>query len=273
MKPVAKKSGIFRENLPEEVVLYDKTQNKVHCLNKTAAAVWENSDGSNTIDDLMWVVEMNCGGPADRRLVLQALEELEEAGLLEAGGRMNPDTGLPSRREAVGKMVMAGSALVATIVAAAPTAHASAGAPTYPPKLPISHNPPDPQPPRAPKGHNPPDPEPPSPPKGYNPPDSQSPSPSKRHNAPHPEPLHPLPGLSSTDPQSADPSIGLDPTNALPPVPLIGLKATNPQPPDPATRLTRPPQEHDFLDYFLRSVRLLLAHSRRVAGMFWRTGG
>jgi len=28
MKPVARKSGIFAENLPEEVVLYDKTHDK-----------------------------------------------------------------------------------------------------------------------------------------------------------------------------------------------------------------------------------------------------
>jgi len=82
MKPVARKSGIFAENLPEEVVLYDKTHDKVHCLNKTAAAVWENSDGSKTVDELTRVVEAKSGAPADRKLVLQALEELEEAGLM-----------------------------------------------------------------------------------------------------------------------------------------------------------------------------------------------
>jgi len=148
MKPLARKSGIFAENLPEEVVLYDKTHDKVHCLNKTAAAVWENSDGSKTVDELTRAVEAKSGAPTDRKLVLQALEELEEAGLLEAGSAVVAETELPSRREAVGKMVMAGSALVATIVAAAPEAHASATAPGDPPPLPNPHNPPpDPLPP------------------------------------------------------------------------------------------------------------------------------
>jgi len=142
---VARKNGIFAENLPEEVVLYDKTHDKVHCLNKTAAAVWENSDGSKTVDELLRVVEAKSGAPADRKLVLQALEELEEAGLMEAGSGIVSEAGLPSRREAVGKMVMAGSALVATIVAAAPKAHASSGVPQDPPPLPTPHNPP-PQP-------------------------------------------------------------------------------------------------------------------------------
>jgi hypothetical protein len=129
MKPLARKSGIFAENLPEEVVLYDKTHDKVHCLNKTAAAVWENSDGSKTVDELTQVVKAKTGAPVARNLVSQALEELEAAGLMEAGSAMASEAELHSRREAVGKMVMVGSALVATIVAAAPEAHASSDPP------------------------------------------------------------------------------------------------------------------------------------------------
>jgi len=165
MKPTSRRSGIFAENLPEEVVLYDKARDKVHCLSKPAAIIWDSSDGSRTVDDLVRIVEEKSGTPADRKLVLQALEELEEAGLMQAGSDMVADAGLTSRREAVGKIAMAGSALVATIVAAAPTAHASVAPsdpPSDPPPLPISHNPPDPPPtghnptgPTTPGGHNP----------------------------------------------------------------------------------------------------------------------
>ena len=132
MKPLARKKGIFAENLPDEVVLYDKTDDKVHCLSKTAAAVWENSDGSKTVDELTRVVKAKAGASVNRKLVLQALGELEEAGLMEAGSGLVPEGELTSRRAAVGKMVMAGSALVASIVAAAPKAHASD--PPPPPK-------------------------------------------------------------------------------------------------------------------------------------------
>ena len=166
MKPLSRRSGIFAENLPEEVVLYDKTRDKVHCLSKPAAIVWESSDGSRTVDDLARIVEAKSGTPADRKLVLQALEELEEAGLMEIGSDMVSDAGLTSRREAVGKIAMAGSALVATIVAAAPAAHASVAPsdpPSDPPSLPVSQDPPDPKPPT---GQDPPDPKPPT---GHNP--------------------------------------------------------------------------------------------------------
>jgi hypothetical protein len=125
MKPLARKSDIFVEYLPEEVILYDKTNDKVHCLNKIAAAIWESCDGTRTVDDLAQIIEAKFGAPSDRKLVVLALEELEKADLMESGSVMVPDAGLTSRREAVGKIAMAGSALVATIIAAAPTAHAS----------------------------------------------------------------------------------------------------------------------------------------------------
>ena len=125
MNPLARKGDIFEENLPEEVILYDKTNNKVHCLNKTAAAIWESCDGTRTVEDLAQVIEAKLGAPTDRKLVLLALEELEKADLLESGSVMVPDAVLTSRREALGKIAIAGSALVATIVAPAPAAHAS----------------------------------------------------------------------------------------------------------------------------------------------------
>ena len=134
MKPLARKRDIFVENLPEEVVLYDKNTNKVHCLNKTAAAIWESCDGSRTVDGLAHIAEAKVGAPADRKVVLQALEELEKADLLEAGSAMVADAGVTSRREAVSKIALAGTALVATIVAATPAAHASCHDPQPPPR-------------------------------------------------------------------------------------------------------------------------------------------
>jgi len=125
MNPLGRRSEIYVEKLPEEVILYDKTNDKVHCLSKTAAAVWESSDGTRTVDDLSQTVAARLGAPLDRRLVLEGLEELEKAGLMEAGCGIVSDPVLTSRREAVGKIAMAGTSLVATIVAATPQAHAS----------------------------------------------------------------------------------------------------------------------------------------------------
>ena len=133
MKPLARRGNIIPENLPEEVVLYDKLSNKVHCLTKMAAAIWENCNGTRSPDDLARIVEARLGQPVDRNLVLQALEELEKADLLEAGSGMVSDAGLTSRREAMGKIAIASTALVATIAVPTTTAHSSHTS-TVPPK-------------------------------------------------------------------------------------------------------------------------------------------
>jgi len=144
MKLLARKRDLFAENLPEEVVLYDKADNKVHCLNKTAATIWESCDGTRTVDDLAQIVEAKLGAPTNREVVLLALEELEKAGLMEVGVSVVSDAGFTSRREAVGKIALAGTALVATIIAAAPAAHASHN---------VKRTPPPPPPPPPPHHH------------------------------------------------------------------------------------------------------------------------
>ena len=125
MNPLARKSHVFAEKLPEEIIVYDKASQNVHCLSKTAAAVWESCDGTKTVDDLAHSVASKLGAPVDRELVLLALEELEKANLLEPGSGVVADSGSTSRRQAVGKLVLTGTALIASIVASAPAAHVS----------------------------------------------------------------------------------------------------------------------------------------------------
>ena len=130
MNPLARKGDIFSETLPEEVVLYDKVNHKVHCLNKTAAAIWESSDGTRTVDDLANVVKEKFGTEWDSEVVLLALEELDEAGLMEAGRGMISQAGR-SRRDALRKIAtVAGTACLLPVVSSivAPTrAAASSG--------------------------------------------------------------------------------------------------------------------------------------------------
>ena len=39
--PVARKSGLVVQEMPDEVLVYDLNSNKAHCLNQTAASVWK----------------------------------------------------------------------------------------------------------------------------------------------------------------------------------------------------------------------------------------
>jgi hypothetical protein len=46
-KPEARKDGLVIQDLPEEILVYDLNTNKAHCLNQTAAYVWQACDGLN----------------------------------------------------------------------------------------------------------------------------------------------------------------------------------------------------------------------------------
>ncbi len=130
MRPEARRTNIFRENLPNEVIVYDKMTQHVHCLNNTAGIVWESADGTRSIEDLSRLVESRLKISAGRDLVLTSLEELAKAGLLEKCDEQTAS--VVSRRHVAKQFVTAGaSAALLPVIASilAPSAKA-AGSPS-----------------------------------------------------------------------------------------------------------------------------------------------
>jgi hypothetical protein len=132
VKPTARWRNVFKEQLQDEVLLYDKTNNKAHCLNASVAAVWEHADGLRSIDDIADIVSNELQIPRDRSVILLALQELDAAGLLESSGVEHK---LPSRREATRRLALAGGSAAAlpfiTSVIAPTPAMASSPAHNY----------------------------------------------------------------------------------------------------------------------------------------------
>ena len=124
MKPETRRSGLLVRELPDEVLVYDLEQHRAHCLNRTAALVFKNADGTRTRAELVRAL----GPGASEEIVALALEELQAAGLLlplppepqAAEGR--------SRREGARRVGLAAAILLpAVITMVAPTpAEASA---------------------------------------------------------------------------------------------------------------------------------------------------
>ena len=91
-------------DINDEVTLYDRNTNKAHCLNSTAAAVWRLCDGHKSIAEIARALQ-----DADEELVLLALHELDESGLLRT--EIPPiESNMLSRRQLV-KRMSAGVAL------------------------------------------------------------------------------------------------------------------------------------------------------------------
>lgn len=127
--PCARRNDIFTENLAEETILYDKSNHTAHSLNRSLALVWESADGQKSVEDIASVLHRELGIPADRTVVLLALQELAASGLLQEPAQAGPE--LLTRRQVARRLALAGASaamlpLVASVLAPTP-AMASSG--------------------------------------------------------------------------------------------------------------------------------------------------
>jgi hypothetical protein len=132
--PKARREDLFSERLAEETILYDKVNHTAHTLNETVAMVWESADGDRSVNELAHMLHSKLGIPADRGVVLLALEQLQAAGLLEVSIEAEKETERTSRREVARRLALVGVSaamvpLVASVVAPTPAMAASMGIP------------------------------------------------------------------------------------------------------------------------------------------------
>jgi hypothetical protein len=103
--PIARKSGLVVQEVPDELLVYDLESNKAHCLNQSAAMIWKSCDGSTSVSEIAKLVESQAGGKVTEDFVWLAIDQLNENDLLEAPIR-SPFGGT-SRREAIKKLGLA----------------------------------------------------------------------------------------------------------------------------------------------------------------------
>jgi hypothetical protein len=124
--PQARTNGVVVEHLADEVLVYDLEGDRAHCLNLTAARVWEQCDGRRTIREIATEV-VKGDQEAAEEVVWLAVEELSRAGLMEEKIK-RPSKGISragvvSRRELI-KRIAIGAAIGVPVVTSivAPTA-------------------------------------------------------------------------------------------------------------------------------------------------------
>lgn len=119
--PRARKEGLVVKELADEVLVYDLERHKAHCLNQTAALVWNNCDGRNTVSDMVLLLQAESGQLIDEDVVWLALDQIDKARLLEERVERPSNKPKLSRRDAVRRIGIAAAVpLVLSIVA--PTA-------------------------------------------------------------------------------------------------------------------------------------------------------
>jgi hypothetical protein len=124
MNPAARREGVLVRELPGELLVYDQGEHRAHCLNRTAATVFRNADGTRSVADLGRLLAPQVEPAESEAVVEESLVQLAEAGLLEAAG---PPAGW-SRRQWVQKAGVAAAVLLPAVASVLVPAPAEAAA-------------------------------------------------------------------------------------------------------------------------------------------------
>ena len=116
MKSAARLPRAVRENLvirelDDETLVYDTERDEAHCLNHTAALVWELCDGETTPTHAARLLQSKLGADVDSDLVWLAVKQLEKFHLVERATK-SPTV---SRRDLVLKYAPAALAMLPVI--------------------------------------------------------------------------------------------------------------------------------------------------------------
>ncbi len=121
--PRARKDGLIVQNLPDETLVYDLERDRAHCLNQTAAFVWQHCDGQSSAKEIARALNQKIKQPVDKKLVWLAIDQLGRSHLLTETPALPPHVAGLNRREvmrALGLSAAVAIPLVASIVAPMP---------------------------------------------------------------------------------------------------------------------------------------------------------
>jgi hypothetical protein len=105
------RTGLLRNRLDVEVLVYDQRDDVVHLLNETTACVLDLLDeGDRTSEEIEEELARRTGGEPSDDLLILAVEELRNANLLESTDDWPPPLSDVSRREMLRKLALTGAA-------------------------------------------------------------------------------------------------------------------------------------------------------------------
>ena len=102
--PQARTDRLLIQELAEEILIYDLDTNKAHCLNQTAALVWEHCDGKTTITQIAKILETETNHIVDNEVVLMACHQLAKRQLLQGEMPYRAAWSRVSRREVIRRL-------------------------------------------------------------------------------------------------------------------------------------------------------------------------
>jgi hypothetical protein len=125
--PRARSKELVMESLPDEVLVYDMRRQKSHCLNQTAALIWDHCDGETSPAQMAQALSRQLNASITEEMIWVGLKQLAGAQLLEERIVAPSNLAKVSRRELVQKLgLTAAVALPLILTITAPMAKAQA---------------------------------------------------------------------------------------------------------------------------------------------------
>ena len=124
--PKARHNDLVIHQLEDEVLVYDLERYQAHCLNRTAALIWQHCDGKQTVRGLARLLV------TDEEVVWLGLCQLDKFHLLQEQMAPSPGPARISRRELgrrLGAVAALSLPLIVSVVAPTAAQAASAGLP------------------------------------------------------------------------------------------------------------------------------------------------
>jgi len=83
--PKARTAGLLVRELEDELLVYDLDDHRAHCLNKTAAMIWNLCDGKSSASQIATNISRMAGLPVPEELIWLGLANLQKTRLLNDG--------------------------------------------------------------------------------------------------------------------------------------------------------------------------------------------
>jgi hypothetical protein len=82
--PRSRTDGLVIRELDDETLVYDTERDEAHCLNQTAALVWEQCDGKTTVEQAAQSLQSKLEAPVGTDIVWLAVKQLQRFHLVES---------------------------------------------------------------------------------------------------------------------------------------------------------------------------------------------
>ena len=121
--PEARREGLVVQELSGEVLVYDRERNKAHCLNSTAARVWEYCDGKTSVAQIARAIQGEINAPVDEDLIWLGVDQLSKIHLLQERAKLPEHKAGLTRREVMKRIGLAAAVTLPVVTSIiAPTA-------------------------------------------------------------------------------------------------------------------------------------------------------